>query len=205
MLNILTLLAFSFVMCDATQFYMLRHAQGFHNAPPEGFSGDWATDPLMADAELTAVGLAQTLNKRQLYTDAKFDQIYVSPLRRCRQTLLGVYPAAANLTVIVDDRLIEQTAYGAVCNRRAERDSVVSTSPSGWDFHRVSEVNPYAPSSDEADFAKIRTFTKDVMEKHPDGIVLVVAHAGWIWRWFEMFKGDGVSLGNCEMESVVLD
>ncbi len=60
------LLAFSFAMCDATQFYLLRHAQGFHNAPPPGFSGDWATDQLMADAELTSIGIAQTLNKRPL-------------------------------------------------------------------------------------------------------------------------------------------
>ena len=201
----LIILAAYFALCDATQFYMLRHAQGFHNAPPEGFSGDWASDPLMADAELTTVGIAQTLNKRQLYTDMNFDQVYVSPLRRCRQTLLGVYPVAANLTVIVDDRLIEQTAYGAVCNKRVERDDVISTSPRGWDFRGVGVVNPYGPSSDEMDFEKIRSFTKDVLAKWPDGTVLVVAHAGWIWRWFEMFNGGGVSLGNCEMETAVMN
>lgn len=204
-LAIFTILCSSFVMCQSTQFYLLRHAQGFHNVPPPDFNGDWATDPLMADAVLTDVGHMQTLNKRPLYTDFKFDEIYVSPLRRCRQTLLGVYPPAANLTVIVDDRLIEQKAFGAVCNQRAERDDVISTSPASWNFSGVAEVNPYGPTSDDEDFALIRSFTSDVIKKHPDGKVLVVAHAGWIWRWFELFKGDGFGLDNCEMVSVSLD
>jgi len=105
----------------------------------------------------------------------------------------------------VDDRLIEQTAFGAVCNKRVERDSVISTSPDCWDFRGVSELNPYGPISDADDFAKIRTFTKNVVNKHPDGSVLVVTHAGWIWRWFEMFKGSGVSLANCEMTTALVN
>jgi broad specificity phosphatase PhoE len=194
-----------FIESQATQFYLLRHAQGFHNVPPVGFTGDWATDPLMSDAELTEVGHTQTLEKQAFYADFQFDEIYVSPLKRCRQTLLGVYPRARNLTVIVDDRLIEQPAWDGVCNRRAERADVIATSPVTWDFRGVAELNPFGHTSLEVDHEKIRSFTKDVLKQHPGGKVFVVAHAGWIWRWFEIFKGISVGLENCQMVSALLD
>jgi len=199
------LLITMFAKIQSTQFYLLRHAQGFHNVPPEGFSGDWATDPLMYDAELTPVGHSQTLEKQPVYANFIFDEIYVSPLKRCRQTLLGVYPPASNLTVIVDDRLIEQPAWDGVCNKRAERADLIATSPVSWDFSGVAELNPFRHNSQEEDYAKIRSFTADVVKKHPEGKVLVVAHAGWIWRWFNIFKGFDVGLENCQMVSESLD
>lgn len=189
---------------DTTQFYFLRHAEGIHNVHLEGFVGDWSTDPIFMDARLTSNGHYQTLEKRTAFGHVNYDAIYTSPMRRCRQTLLGVYPHAANFSVVVDDRLIEIPSGIHICNKRIERDEVIATSPESWNFDGVSENNPFQVLSPEMEDDKIISFTNDVIKKHPNGKVLVVAHSGVIWRWFKLYKGQDIGLPNCEIAIATL-
>jgi broad specificity phosphatase PhoE len=187
-----------------TQFYFLRHAEGLHNLPMGALVKDWATNPIFMDAQLTPTGHSQTLEKRLAYGHVKFDAIYTSPMRRCRQTLLGVWPNAANLSVVVDDRLIEIPSGIHICNKRVERDEIIATSPSGWNFDRVSENNPFQALTQEMEDEKIISFTNYILKQHPNHKILVVAHSGVIWRWFKLFKDQDVWLPNCEIAIATL-
>ena len=185
--------------CSGTTFYFLRHAQGIHNAPPQGYDKDMSVDPDFKDARLTPYGQQQTMMRRADYGDMTFDAMYSSPLRRCRQTLLGVYPQASVLPVVLDDRLVEQPSGRHIADRRMERDDVIAASPVAWDFSAVSETNPFNSGNETQDTDNLVSFTQDVKDRFPNGKVLVVAHSGVIWNWFRIHKGSDVRLDNCEM------
>jgi len=191
-------------MCGATTFNFLRHAQGIHNAPPEGYAKDMSVDPDFRDPQLTTYGQQQALMRRADYGTMTFDAIYTSPMRRCKQTLLGVYPQASVRNVMVDDRLIEQPSGRHIADMRLERADIIESSPHAWDFSAVAELNPFHSGNATVDTDNLKTFTRDVKEKFPDGNVLVVAHSNLIWRWFNIFKGRDVYLNNCEMISTEL-
>lgn len=188
-----------------TNFYLLRHAQGWHNAPGPDYVGDSYNDPLFRDAELTPVGLEQTVAKRATFANLVFDAIYCSPMRRCRQTLLGVYPGAADMNVHVDDRLIEQPSGKNISDHRFERDSVVSECPKKWDVSGVSVSNPFLVKSDSVDQQKMRNITQYIMRKYPSGNVLIVAHGTWIGRWLELYQGDTYFIENCQHVEVTME
>jgi broad specificity phosphatase PhoE len=181
-----------------TKFYLLRHAEGWHNSPPSDYSGDVYSDPLFRDAELTPIGIEQCLAKSYEISNIAFDAIYCSPLRRCRQTLLHVKPDAAHLNVRVDDRLIEQPTGKNICDCRLERCTIVYDSPGKWDLSGVASENPFLKKSDELDRQKIRSFTEMIVRKYPEGRILIVTHGTWIYRWTEMFHEYGVLVGNCQ-------
>ena len=201
MFNLAILSALLASTCSGTTFYFLRHAQGIHNAPPEGYDRDMSIDPDFKDARLTPYGQQQTMMRRGEYGDMAFDAMYSSPLRRCRQTLLGVYPQASVLPVVLDDRLVEQPSGHHIADRRMERSDVLAASPAAWDFSAVSEANPFSGGNATVDTANLVSFTRDVKERFPSGRVLVVAHSGVIRNWFRIHKGTDVWLDNCEMRA----
>lgn len=179
----------------STEVTFLRHAQGWHNVVSNDYNGDFANDPLFRDAELTPAGLEQCAARRDEFSKMDFDVIYCSPMRRCRQTLLGVYPKADELNVYVDDRLIEQPTGTCSCNHRLERDEM--TCSKKWDLSGVSLVNPFNTVCDVNDKRKISSFTEMIKEKHKGKKVLVVSHGTWIYRWTEMYSINVVVLKNC--------
>jgi broad specificity phosphatase PhoE len=187
-----------------TTFYLLRHAQGWHNEPGPNYVGDSYNDPLFRDASLTPVGLEQTLTTRAKLSSIVFDAIYCSPMRRCRQTLLSVYPGSVDVNVHVDDRLIEQPTGKNIADHRFERDFVVGECPKKWDVARVSDVNPFLTKSDSGDQDKMRTITQSIMKKHPSGNVLVVCHGTWIGRWLDLYQGQTRFIENCEYVVVTM-
>jgi len=178
--------------------YLLRHAQGWHNEPGPNYVGDSYNDPLFRDAELTPVGLEQTAIKRLELATTLFDAIYCSPMRRCRQTLLGVYPKAANMNVHLDDRLIEQPTGKNLADYRFERDFIINTSPKKWNVSGVSPINPFNSSSDSLDMEKIRNMTQHILKKHSTGNVLIVTHGAWIGRWLQMYQNNTYYIDNCQ-------
>jgi len=182
-----------------TEIYFLRHAQGLHNAWPTGYVGDARSDPLFRDAPLTTIGALQTVAAQPAFAGINFDAIYCSPMRRCRQTLLGIYPESASMQVVVDDRLIEQPSGGNICDHRLEHDWIVGNCPDKWDLSGVQVVNPFLNGSAEGDAQKIRNITQHILRSHPGGRVLVVGHGRWIKNWFDMYKGagSGYYLANC--------
>lgn len=188
-------------------FYLLRHAQGWHNAPPPDFKGDSYNDIKFRDAELTPLGIMQTVERRKEFEHKEFDAIYCSPMRRCRQTLLAVYPQAANMNVQVDDRLIEQPTGVNISDHRFERNTIVANSPPSWDLTKVAENNPFLVRSVTRDTENIRTITQEIFKKYgsQNGTVLIVAHGMWIGRWLEMYQDHCQFINNCEYVKYTLN
>lgn len=179
-----------------TTFVLLRHAQGTHNV--DSFRRGSGNHPDYIDAELTGIGMKQTLDTREKLKDMVFDAIYCSPLRRCRSTLIGTYPKAVNLPVLVDDRIIEQPTGVDLCNKRLEKSAICDTISKYWDLTNVADENPFKLGSPRDDFNKIYELTSMIQCQYPDGHVLIVSHCGWINNWMRIYKDQNVILDNCE-------
>lgn len=179
----------------------VRHAEGFHNSDHRARGNIAYSDPANRDAALTPIGHQQTQREMRNYIYEKYDAIYCSPLQRCRQTLLGIYPAARELPVIVDDRLMEPQG-DHLCNWRADRAEIVATVPPCWDMLAVSETNPGGPPhTNESGYtfhSRIRAWTADMVTRHhPDARILVVTHYTWTQHWFDIHRDETVCLANC--------
>jgi broad specificity phosphatase PhoE len=185
----------------STTIHLIRHAQAFNNVCPPGYTGEE-----IRDAALTDVGCTQAaLLKLQLHT-VKYDAIYCSPLKRCRQTLKEVYPRSVYLDVKVDDRLLEQPYGLHASNHRVEQIDVKMTSPKYWDCTNVAEINPFRIMEKKAEYEVIRNFIKMILNKHPNQTVLLVSHGRWISRFLKMFCHiPHAHVTNCEHLQVVLD
>jgi broad specificity phosphatase PhoE len=179
----------------------VRHAQGTHNQGAEIY-GDIAYNyPGNIDAILTTKGIRQTTENR---LHEKFDAIYCSPLRRCRSTLLGIYPLSETLPVIVDDRIMEQPCGGNICDKRLDKSLVLDTFPKSWNHDLVSDVTPWLINKD-SDREKIVTFTEDLIKKHQGQTVLIVSHGTWISRWFQHFaKAENMRIENCKSYRITI-
>jgi broad specificity phosphatase PhoE len=187
------------------RFIFIRHAQATHNSDAVK-RGDIAYfDPLNTDAALDLEGINQAMSaQRHIVCDA----IYCSPLQRCYQTLLLVMPSAQELPVRLDDRLMESQGL-AVCNKRKEKSTIVTTVPPTWDTTRVAEQNPFETLhegyslfvSDMPEFCdRIRAFTEYLVATHSEEQrILLVCHHDWIRTWFQLHKGVTVSPKNCEI------
>ena len=149
----------------------------------------------------------QTVERRKEFEHKEFDAIYCSPMRRCRQTLLGVYPQAANMNVQVDDRLIEQPTGVNISDHRFERNTIVANSPPSWDLSKVAENNPFLVRSVTRDAENIRTITQEIFKNYSsqNGTVLIVAHGMWIGRWLEMYQDHCQFINNCEYVKYTLN
>lgn len=212
-----------------TEFVFIRHAQATHNVAAEIHGESAYYDPTFRDAELTEKGHLQT---EQLRCERGRDfvgpngiltpvVIYCSPLRRCRQTLLGVLPFAESLAVRLDDRLMEPQSH--VCNHRAELDDLAYVCPSAWSLERVAERNPSLVSLGRTNLSpletgarnpkdggadsivkRIREWTAEMLARHPGQRVLVISHYTWIQNWFRIFKRERVAPANCGILTAAL-
>ena len=194
------------------KFIFLRHAQATHNSDAKA-RGDVAYfDPVNADAALDDVGLEQILTHRQ--NIGAIDAVYCSPLQRCRQTLIGFMPASNEMQIHLDDRLMEPQG-SAVCNKRAERLSVIQSSPPSWDASGVSECNPFDSARDgyssdiglaNSFYTRVRGFTESMAAAYEDDhVILIVTHHDWIRTWFSIYTRLDVSARNCEILRVSFD
>jgi broad specificity phosphatase PhoE len=188
-------------------FTFLRHAEATHNADNRRRGSIAYRDMVNRDAALTPKGHTQTQLALQRFVNETYDVIYCSPLQRCRQTLLGVYPAAAQLPVRLDDRLMEPQG-DHTCNWRIEKDELAGSVPACWELAGVGALNPCSPNHNEngADFAaRIKAWTDEVTTRHPNARILVVTHYMWSLWWHKVHRGMGmpIELSNCE--AVVVD
>lgn len=183
-------------------FTFVRHAEALHNADYHKRGTDAYYDIANRDAPLTPTGIDQTQKEMSAYAGKTYDAIYCSPLQRCRQTLLGIYPDAKNLPVILDDRLMEPQG-DHLCNWRLDRDGVKCYVPTYWELTAVSYTNPGAPphiNERMSDFrARIREWTDDIVTRHSDDArILVVTHYMWSLHWFDIHQDEAVYLPNCK-------
>jgi len=181
----------------------VRHAQASHNADALIRGVQAYLDPVNTDAGLTGIGRDQVSTGR-LDFHWKPDLIYCSPLLRCRQTLLGLYPAAAKMPVDLDDRLMEPQG-SAFCNKRADRELIQKSVPPTWNLDGVNKINPFSQLEEEhmsiVFHQRIRSFWTYLRTLHgsSDSTILIVSHHDWIQGWFRLFKGKEVSPTNCEV------
>lgn len=188
-----------------TTFVLMRHAEGTHNVDFFKIGGkeQW-THPIYTDAELTENGIKQAAAAQETLKPYVFEAIYCSPLRRARATLLGAYPEAQNLPVIVDDRAIEQPQGMNSCDKRLERDMVIADCPPSWNTDNIGITNPFFQEFDMS-LEHLQCFTEDIQKAHPNGTVLVIAHGTWIHNWLLTFRGfSRPMLANCEIIVVTL-
>ena len=184
-----------------TTFVFYRHAQGYHNVDGK-LRGDAAYhDPINLDATLTDFGIKQARSNK--INNEKFDEIFCSPMRRCKQTLLGIYPESQMLPVIVDDRLIEQPQGRHISDKRLDKNDPNSYTPLRWNTQLVSEINPYI-SDINKDIEKILNFTKYIKARYPNGKVLVVTHGRWLHNWLMIYKNEDRWIDNCECIRVTI-
>lgn len=175
---------------------LVRHSEATHNRAAFE-KGDRAYfDEAYADAELTHRGIWMARNLRKElwnydYTCRQFDRVYCSPLRRCRQTLLELFPDAEHEVVVLDDRLMEpQGAHP--CNRRAPLDDLQTVVPPGWNLAAVAARNPYSVQETNDDFkARVSSWAREG-EK-----LLVVTHHDWIREFVRQLTGRQISVPNC--------
>jgi broad specificity phosphatase PhoE len=184
-----------------TTFVFVRHAQGYHNLDGESRGEKAYYDPIHIDAELTSLGILQAQNNN--LGNETFDAVYSSPMKRCRQTLLNIYPISNQLPVILDDRLIEQPQGTYLCNKRIEKYNIVQTIPSIWNADKVFSRNPYILNS-ALDDNKLISFTNDIKERFPHGKVLIVTHGKWIHNWLLRYTYTSKYINNCEIIRVTM-
>ena len=171
-----------------------RHAQGTHNKMAE-LEGDTAyNDPVNIDANLTDLGVKQTVDNRIF---DYYDAIYCSPMRRCRQTLLGIYPSSNSLPVILDDRLMEQPCGKNLCDKRLEKSEILPEFPPSWNHEKVAEDYLWHLNQ-QVDLDKITGFTNDLLQDHQNETILIVSHGQWINRWLNIYKQKNLWVDNCQ-------
>ncbi|HLP79202.1 MAG TPA: phosphoglycerate mutase family protein [Acidobacteriota bacterium] len=83
--------------------YLLRHAQSTANAK-KAIAG-------LHDVSLTKKGIMQALNAGKVWKK-KLDVVYVSPLKRARQTAKYFLHAAKQNPIVVVDKRLREKAYG---------------------------------------------------------------------------------------------
>ena len=186
-----------------TTILFVRHAQGTHNLAAEKNGGVYdKTDDSHIDAVLTEKGIQQT--KMNNLENELFDAIYCSPMRRCRQTLLGIYPQSEQHPVILDDRLAEQPCGENPSDRRLNKSLIIDSFPKKWIHTAVSDIYEWKIDETE-DKHKIISITQEILRENENKTVLVVCHGTWIRRWFIMFQNETYPwLENCNSIRVTL-
>jgi len=179
-----------------TTFVFVRHAQGYHNVDGELRGEKAYYDRIHIDAELTDVGIQQA--QRNNLGNETFDAIYSSPMKRCRQTLLNIYPIAEKLPVILDDRLIEQPQGIYLCNKRVEKENIVKSVPTIWNTNKIYSRNPFILNS-ILDENKLASFTDEIKKKYPNKKVLIITHGKWINNWLLKYKYVSKYIENSEV------
>lgn len=183
------------------ELWFIRHGEATHNVDAMLRGATAYSDPIHLDSELTDNGQSQVIAARS-GVPRNFAAIYCSPLRRCRQTLMGV---GAVGRVFLDDRLMEPQG-DHVCNRRIERDSLIKVVPAEWDLTGVASVNLFDAGSETPSIfsARVRAVTAAIVARHTDDEqIFIVAHHDWIRAWFREHLGRSVSLRNAEVVRAV--
>lgn len=151
-----------------TRLLLVRHGQSEWNAAGR-IQGQ-------ADAPLDEVGLAQAQRLAERLRSQPVAAIYASPLQRARVTAEAIGAQLA-LPVVCDDRLMEYH-FGVISG--LTWDEVVQQHP---EFARRwaddAWAVPIEGSEGRAVFAaRVTAAMNDIIARHPDQQVVVVAHGG---------------------------
>ncbi|WP_461082140.1 histidine phosphatase family protein [Spirosoma flavus] len=147
--------------------YLLRHGETFWNADGNRYCG-------ASDIGLTEKGIQQAHLAASVLKDISFDAIYSSPLQRAFITAQIASGKPNN--VVVDARLIE-ASFGKWEGKT--REEFIAEAPQLWeDWCQEPDTTRAGGEGDTATdiVERVNAFFEEMRQKHPNGIILVVAH-----------------------------
>jgi len=148
--------------------YLLRHGQTEWNADGNRYCG-------RTDLPLTDKGVQQAQLVREQLKDISFKAIYSSPLQRAYGT---AQIASGGKEVIKDDRLIEAD-FGDWESKSKEQ--FIEENPALWERWNKEPLITQAGGTGETAqtiINRMNDFFTSILQKHPSGNILVVAHNG---------------------------
>lgn len=157
--------------------YLLRHGETQYNADNNRYCG-------RTDINLTEKGLKQAETVFNQLKGKTFDAIYSSPLERARYT---AEIASGSNSVETDSRLIE-VDFGDWEGKTKEE--FIAENPSVWTAWIKDPERSKAGGTGETGkevVDRVNQFYNEMLNKHPDGTILVVGHNG-INRLYMAFK-----------------
>lgn len=186
--------------------YLIRHGRSDldSNAMSATPRGDQYDPPLSAEGRRQAELLAKRLRVMDLHPSA----VYCSPLRRARETV-APYATAGGQEVVYDEELIEAHIGG--WEGLPFEEIVASDAEIAHRIRNQQAIWSQAPGGESgASFrGRIVGAVDRILERHPSGDVVVIAHGGVINAFF----GDVLGLThdmfflpeNTSINSVVID
>lgn len=148
------------------KIYLVRHGETSFNADGNRYCG-------ITDVELTEKGKKQAGTLASLISSISFDAVYSSPLQRAKITAETAIPDAS---IQVDPRLIELD-FGSWEGKT--RQEFIEEDPGIWNKWNQDPTNQRAGGNGESAgklLERLSDFMQDMIQKHPSGKVLVVAH-----------------------------
>ncbi|WP_353717507.1 histidine phosphatase family protein [Dyadobacter sp. 676] len=147
--------------------YLLRHGETSWNADGNRYCG-------ATDIGLTQKGLEQAHLAAALLKGVQFDAVYTSPLQRAHRT--AAIASGNRADIIVEQRLIEASFGEWEGKTRAE---FIAENPALW--NAWAQEPDYVRAGGTGETAvevvtRVDDFFNELITKHPNGTVLVVAH-----------------------------
>lgn len=138
-------------------FYLVRHGQ---------------KEAVPFDPPLTKIGVKQAEITSEVLKDIEFKEIIASPKLRTKQTA-EIIAKPHSLPINIDDRLIERLEW--------ENDESFDEFIAEW--NKTDIDRSYLPKkgrSSKANGERVKTFLRELSDKHNDGDILIITHGGTI-------------------------
>ncbi len=145
--------------------YFVRHGQTDDNIK-DIISGGNRDVPLNQTGQEQAKLIAQKLK------DFHFDVVYCSPMKRAQQTANEILKFHQNVPVVFDNRLKERN-FGEI---EGVKDNNSALYTKVWNMNSNFQADGLESVDDM--YARISSFYDEIIKKHPNENVLVVAHYG---------------------------
>jgi broad specificity phosphatase PhoE len=173
--------------------YFIRHAEGYHNVN-ESYH--------IFNPELTPLGKQQVEQKRHIFKNIIFDDIFVSPLKRTIQTATGLFCSESNNVRMSALEEIREVVYNP-CDLR-QNISVTAIQYPHVSFsivkYNIDIFNNENIKHESDESIKKRCIYVDNMLRNYNGKhVALVSHGGFIEKFMEYIHNKkNIFLSNCE-------
>lgn len=167
-------------------FYIVRHGDGLHNS-----MGFWkkATSSDVTDAVLSTDGVKQAAKAREFLKDIKVDNLYVSDLKRTRQTLGELIEGRTDIKgkLVVVLPCAEELVYikGNNCDAKQGKNSALS-------FKKITSALSYENKALCPDEKKKCDSLND--EQREKDICCTVNGLTIDWSFYRTFYGEGTRM-----------
>jgi len=148
------------------------------------------------DIPLDEVGRQQSRKLAESFRACTFDAIFCSDMSRTKETAKAIAEVTSSKTVIEDPRLRERN-YGHWEGKTREE---IAVKEAGHLEKYRSDPAFYAPTGGETGievYARCLSFLWEVLQKYPEGHILVVSHGGTIANLVAALIGGSPATASC--------